>query len=206
MSPSSLSFRSVNIPETTTAVPKGPEKDTFITSPLCSPVDVLKDVRAYERERQRVKKAAELVKAKERKERGTVAGRNTWGLWSDKSKTTVPRSGKTSWFVGKRPWDNENGNEEAGKGHMEVERPATLTKPLSKEDCLGGEVRLADLVTPRKPRKEGDFEVIPLPHQVIVLDEFTVNDMEVDEPWEHVNGDDDKVDVPSYAEIVSATK
>jgi len=54
---------------------------------------------------------------------------------------------------------------------------------------------------------EGDFEVIPLPRQVIVLDEFTVHDMDVDEPWEYVDGGNrEMVDSPSYAEIVSATK
>ena len=53
----------------------------------------------------------------------------------------------------------------------------------------------------------GDFEIIPLPRPVIVLDEFTVHDMNVDEPWEYVQDhDDEKVDSPSYAEIVSATK
>jgi len=207
MSPNSLSFRSANILETTTSVSKGPEKETFITSPLSSPIDVLKDVRAYERERQRVKKAAELVKAKERKERGTVAGRNNWGPWGDKSKTSVARSGKTSWFGGKGLWDSEN--EKGEKGHLEVERHTTPIRATLKEDTFEGEVKLADLMTARKSRKnkEGDFEVIPLPRSVIVLDDFTVHDMDVDEPWEYVDGDDgEKVDGPSYAEIVSSAK
>jgi hypothetical protein len=155
MSPTSLiSFRSANIPETTT-VSKGPEKDTFITSPLCSPIDVLRDVRAYERERQRVMKAAELVKAKERKERGTVAGRNTWGPWGDKPKTAVVRSGKTSWFAAKGLWDSDN-----EKGEKEFEGPGTPTRRMSKEDCLGGEVKLADLVTPSKRKNKGGFDLI----------------------------------------------
>jgi hypothetical protein len=39
------------------------------------------------------------------------------------------------------------------------------------------------------------------------LDDFTVHDMDVDEPWEYVDGDDsEKVDGPSYAEIVSSAK
>jgi len=208
MSPTSLSFRSANIPETTTPVSEGLEKDIFITSPFCSPIDVLKDVRAYERERQRVKKAAELAKTKERKERGTVPGRNAWGPWGDKSKTTVARS-EISWFGGKGVWDSENENENVEKGQLEAEWPATPVRPMSKEDCLG-EVKLADLVTPAKRKnKDGGFEVIPLPRQVIVLDDFTVHDMDVDEPWEHVDGNEnenEKVDGPSYAEIISATK
>jgi len=205
MSPTSLSFRSANIPETTNPVSKGPEKDIFITSPLLNPIDVLKDVRAYERDRQRVKKAAELVKAKQRKEKDTVAGRNTWAPWGDKIKTSALKSERTSWFGGKGLWEDGKGE----KDQLEVEQPATPIRVTSEKDSLAGEVKLADLVTSRKSRKnkEGDFEVIPLPRQVIVLDEFSIHDMDVDEPWEYVDGHDDrKVDGPSYAEIVSATK
>jgi len=204
MSPTSLSFRSANIPETITPVSKGSEKDMFIISPLSNPIDVLRDVRAYERDRQRAKKAAELVKTRERKERGSIAGRNTWSPWSDKA---AVKSGKTSWFRGSMLWDNEN--EKGDKDQREVERPVTPFQVMSKQDSLDGEVKLADLMTSRKPRKnkEGDFEVIPLPRQVIVLDEFTVYDMDIDEPWEHVDRhDDEKVGGPSYAAVVSTAK
>jgi len=202
MSPNSLSFRSVNIPETGTTISDGPAKDTFITSPLCSPIDILKDVRAYERERQQVKKAAELVRAKQRKESRTVAGRNTWSPWGDKPKTNVTSSGYISWFRGNGLWDNEE-----EKVQLEVKRPVTPIKLMSKEDSLRGVVTLADMVVPGKRKdQEGDFEVIPLPRQVIVLDEFTIPDIDVDEPWEHVRGDHkEKADSLSYAEIVSAT-
>ena len=156
MSPTSLSFRSVNILETTNPVLKGPGKDTSITSPLSSPIDVLRDVRAYERERQQMKKAAELVKAKERKEKGTFAGRNTWGPWGDKAKTPAAKPGKASWFGGKALWDTEN--EKREKDQLEVEQPATPFSVTSQNDTFDGEVKIADLVTPRKPRKnKGGF-------------------------------------------------
>jgi len=65
----------------------------------------------------------------------------------------------------------------------------------------------SDQYSPDFDISEGDFEVIPLPRQVIVLDEFSIHDMDIDEPWECVDGDDDgKADGPSYAEIVSAAK
>jgi hypothetical protein len=151
MSPASLSFRSANVPETTTPVSKGSEKDIFVTSPLSSPIDVLKDVRAYERDRQRVKKAAELVKARERKEKGTIAGRNTWGPWSDKAKTAVAKSVRTSWFGGEGVYESEH---EKGENDLrEVERPVTPFHVTSQKGILDGEVKLADLVTTRKPRK-----------------------------------------------------
>jgi hypothetical protein len=159
MSPTSLSFRSANIHETTDIVSKGPEKDIFITSPLLSPVDVLKDVRAYERDRQRVKKAAELVKARERKERSTFAGKNTWSPWGDKTKTSVAKLGKSSWFGGKGSWDGEN--EKGEKDRLETEQFATLLRVASEKDSLDGEVKLADLVTSRKPRKnKGGFDLV----------------------------------------------
>jgi hypothetical protein len=155
MSPSSLSFRSANIPETANPVSKGSEKDIFITSPLLNPIDVLKDVRAYERDRQRVKKAAELVKAKQRKEKGTITGRNTWAPWGDKTKTSVVKPEKTSWFGGKGPWEYEKGE----KDQLEVEQPATPISVTSEKGSLAGEVKLADLVTSRKPRKnKGGFK------------------------------------------------
>jgi len=156
MSPTSLSFRSANIPEIINTVSKGPEKDIFITSPLLNPIDVLKDVRAYERDRQRVKKAAELVKAKQRKEKGTVAGRNTWAPWGDKAKTSVVKSEKTSWFGGKGPCEDEKGE----KDQLEVEQPATPIQVTSEKGSLAGEVKLVDLVTSRKPRKnKGEFNL-----------------------------------------------
>jgi hypothetical protein len=204
MSPTSLPFRSANIPEIVNPISKGVEKDTFTTSPLSSPIDVLKDMRAYEVGRQRAKKAAELVKARERKEKGPAAVRNTWRPWGDKSKPTLRESNKASWFGGKEVrglWDSDN------EKQLEVEHAPTSLTVISKSDSVQGEVKLTDLVVSKKPRKnkEADFEVIPLPRPVIVLDEFTMHDMDVDEPWEHVySNEDEKGDAPSYAEIVSA--
>jgi len=210
MSPSSLSFRSANVPEIVSPISKGTEKESFTTTPLSGPIDVLKDTRAYELGRQRVKRAAELVKAKERKE--TTAGRNTRGPRGDKPKSSIARAAKkTSWFVGKEVkgfWDNDN-EKQLGEKQLEVEHPTTPLTVMSKTDSFQGEVKLMDLVVSRKPRKikEADFEVVSLPRPVIVLDEFTAHDMDVDEPWEHVYAKEDDVDdAPSYAEIVSTAK
>ena len=144
MSPANRSFGSAKIPKTTTSVSNGSENDIFITPPLSSPIDILKDVRAFERERQRAKKATELVKARERKERGTAAGRNARGPWDDKSKTSVARSGKTSWLGGMGIWDSEN-----EKVEKTQERPVTPIKEFRHE----GEVKLADFITLRKSHK-----------------------------------------------------
>ena len=104
---------------------------------------------------------------------------------------------------------------------LEADSPPTPAAPKR------GEVKLADLITPQKPRKTkgktypippsvtyrlrtfvstgGDFEVISPPRSVIVLDDFTINDMDLDGSWEHVpRGEDEKRNSLSYAQIVSA--
>jgi len=74
------------------------------------------------------------------------------------------------------------------------------------------EVKLADLVTFRssKSRKgsgwEGDFEVVPHVRSVIVLDDVAVRDLEVDEPWEHVDGEDTDNGDASSSGNVTPTK
>ena len=107
MSPSALSLRSKNVPEKTVspvATTKLPEKQPFIAPPLSSPIDVLRDVRAYKHDRQRVKKAAELAKTREMKSRNTIERRNRWGPWADKPKKTVVRTWKTGWFFWKESY------------------------------------------------------------------------------------------------------
>jgi len=195
-----LSLRSKNVPEKTVspaATTKLPEKQPFIAPPLSSPIDVLRDVRAYERDRQRVKKAAELAKTREMKSRNAIERRNRWGPWADKPKKTVVRTGKTGWFLWK----------EAAEGELEKVEQLEADSPPTPAAPKRGEVKLADLITPQKPRKTkgGDFEVIPPPRSVIVLDDFTINDMDLDGPWEHVpRGEDEKRNSLSYAQIVSA--
>ncbi|KAJ7573475.1 hypothetical protein C8J56DRAFT_804401 [Mycena floridula] len=72
------------------------------------------------------------------------------------------------------------------------------------------DVKLADLIiAPRKPLKRSDseFEVIPHLKSVIVLDDIASNDFGIDEPWEHVFGDDDSdVKAPSYATVLASPK
>ena len=219
MSPSALSLRSKNVPEKTmspAATTKLPEKQPFIAPPLSSPIDVLRDVRAYEHDRQHVKNAAELAKTREMKSRNAIEHCNRWGPWADKPKKTVVRTGKTGWFLWK----------EATEGELEkveqLEADSLPTPAAPKR----GEVKLADLIMPQKSHKTkgktypippsvtyrlctfvstgGDFEVIPPPRSVIVLDDFTINDMDLDGSCEHVpRGEDEKRNSLSYAQIVS---
>jgi len=203
MSPTSLSFRSTMLD----AVPKkGADKDALVVIPPLnnSPIDVLRDARDYERQRQHSKKSAGLVKAKERKERGLAV----WAQWGDKSRSPAAKASRGSWFGGKdnRPvWDADNDMDEKDViDDVERVAPSRVIVP----DVVRSEVKLADLVTSKKSRKAvgGDFEVIPAPRNVIVLDDFSVQDMDVDEPWELVTREEEKARGPSYAQVVSTAK
>ena len=146
MSPSTLSLRSENVPEKTvssTPMTKQPEKQPFMTSAPSSPIDVLRDVRAYEHDRQRVKKAAELAKMREIKSRNAFEHRNRWGPWGDKPKNSVVRTGKTCWFI----WKDAAEGEPEKVEQLEADNSPT---PVSSKRS---EVKLADLITLQKPRK-----------------------------------------------------
>lgn len=78
------------------------------------------------------------------------------------------------------------------------------------------EVPLAELLKTGKARKTrqkaGDFEFVPNVRSVIILEESAVSAPDVDEPWEHVDWDEDDPDgshtdvqALSYAEILANT-
>lgn len=217
MSTASLSFRS-NMLNATTA-----KKDTLVViSPLNNtPIDVIRDVRDYQRQRQHTKKSSGQAKAKERKERSAAQ----WAIFGDKSKSSTTRAARGSWFGGKDSrtvWDDEHDIDEKDVEVDHVVSPPRVTVP----DSFRSEVNLADLVTSKKSRKlvgtvpsqryliiiltcfftEGDFEVIAAPRNVIVLDDFASQDMDLDEPWEYIYGEDEKTNVPSYAQVLSKAK
>jgi len=199
MSTASLSFRS-NMLSATTA-----KKDTLVViSPLNNtPIDVIRDVRDYQRQRQHTKKSSGQAKAKERKERSAAQ----WAIFGDKSKSSTTRAARGSWFGGKdnrTVWDDEHDIDE-----KDIEVDHVVSSPrVTVPDSIRSEVNLADLVTSKKSRKlvEGDFEVIAAPRNVIVLDDFVSQDMDLDEPWEYIYGEDEKANVPSYAQVLSKAK
>jgi len=151
-----------------------------------------KDARAYEHDRQRVKKAAELVKMRMRKSQSKASKLHML--------TTVP-SEKT------KRLNREDVDIPDLPLPTESKHLAHWVEPRLTE--IRNEVKLADLIVSRKPRKstEGDFEVVPHVRSVIVLDDSITPDIELDEPWEHVEGvKDHQPTAPalSYAKIVSA--
>jgi len=155
-----------------------------------------KDLRAYEHDRQRVKKAADLVKMRARKGQG----------WTSKLHDSKKDSGAgLPSEKGKRLTDEEVDSLE-GVIALGDSRGDLRDEVVSSD--LRSEVKLADLVTSRKPRKgqEGDFEVIPHIRSVIVLDDIVSQDLVIDEPWEHIYGNDEEdasAKGLSYAKVLS---
>jgi len=176
-------------------------KDKDADSRLSLSIGNLKDMRAYEHDRQRMMKAAELVKRKARK---SLA-------WSTVLQPKIHPS--TTGISGK----HERLRVEDVDPLDGLEYDADVRRvPHSLPGRLGGvpykmELKLGDLVTARKPRKgsDGDFEVIPHVRSVIVLDDFIGLDPNVEEPWEYIRGqfeEDGITPALSYAEILSSGK
>ncbi|KAF7365198.1 hypothetical protein MVEN_00391400 [Mycena venus] len=176
----------------------------------------LKDVRAFEHDRQRVKKAADLVKMRARKGQGRWSALAKGELYNSSRKSVAPVLSEK-------------------QRRLRAEEVDTLEGPLADNGCdvdgvtscnpsQPSEVKLADLITFRKPRKavgvyfcllsysperatDNDFVVIPQ-RSVIVLDDITSHDLLVDEPWDLLDDEDSPSTTPtkalSYAEILSA--
>ncbi|KAJ7505304.1 hypothetical protein B0H11DRAFT_1677529, partial [Mycena galericulata] len=162
----------------------------------------LKDLRAFEHDRQRVKKAADLVKMRARKGQGRWSSLAKGELYHSSRKNTTPLSSQKEKRLRADEVDVLDMSLPEGRGDLDGVPSRDVSQP--------SEVRLSDLVTFRsKPRKgpgmfiaswwariaervpEGDFVMIPAHRSVIVLDDITSHDLLVDEPWEHIYGTDD---------------
>ncbi|KJA27919.1 hypothetical protein HYPSUDRAFT_34146 [Hypholoma sublateritium FD-334 SS-4] len=214
-----------------------PSKDT--NEPL-SPLDIAaaaipkvqeRDMRAYEHDRQRTKRAGERALNRARKAAAT-------GFLGPAGKR-APSGGRE---------DRDAKRKLRGKLEVEIDagvdavdraaspiRAAMLIEGLSAAGpgaCVGAiaranaravqsvgdrmdvQVSFAELleVSQRKPRKgkEDEFELVPAVRGVIVLDDMpthVVHDMEIDEPWEHIESEESegktsKGAEPSYAQVV----
>lgn len=171
-----------------------------------------RDVRAYEHERQRSKRAGEWAIRRAKKAiagKGAVGGRT--------ADMGDPRKGRKPVEV----------DVDADMDAVLAMAPGAVTRgmavpPKKAYPDPSRKVDLSDLVvlSQRKPRKlkEGDFEFVPALPTIIVLDDTPALDMEVDEPWECVEEEDAFHDaheggpkkakdkkgnqIPSYADVL----
>jgi hypothetical protein len=194
------------------------------TSPLNQDRD--RDARAYERERQRMKRAGEWAKRRARK----ATSQGTTGV----GRPGAVHSGRRSkgWRDGKGELDMDlyaalprSRDKERTTAGVRDEWSAGLLKGVSLPPSGGGgtasdsapavRINLSELVVVshkrHRKRNADGFEVIPPIRSVIALDDAaTLRDMDIDESWEHIYANDgegktsDKVSEPSYARVVGA--
>lgn len=203
------------------------EKARLTTSPTIPSSKLPKDARAYEHERQRLRKAADFVKMRARKAQqgagwaGTKAHHRTGSGRSYSGSTTPSEKGGRL--------REEDAEEDEGEGLVLSDSwKENLGVTTVAADQPRYEVKLADLIRPGKPRKpkgsyclpqanpisnthyslgDSDFEVIPHIRSVIALDDNTPDELDVDEPWEHIyNTDSEDNKELSYAQVVALSK
>jgi len=171
-----------------------------------------RDMRAYEHERQRTKRAAERAANRARKSayagpfgiqssvrEGREANRKTRGrveVEVDEDVQTVgkgisvPAGTLIEGLLGADPSAGIAAIARANANAIRsVEEKRQANSPVQEGDDTR-EVTLSDLVvlSQRKARKTkvDDYELVPAVRTVIVLDDMPTEDMELDEPWEHV--------------------
>lgn len=155
-----------------------------------------KENREYEHHRQRVKKAAETANLRVRK----LA--NATRQLSVSQPRAPPTKERKSSGVLVDVADLKDPLPDNGKDYEE--EPVALHNGKF-------EVSLADFVVTRKSRKGtgNDFEIIPHIRSVIILDDNQTHDVDIDEPWEYINGlDEDQVRTKpfSYAMVAARAK
>jgi hypothetical protein len=162
--------------------PAGADKDASSALASSFPsLPTIKDQRAYEHNRQRVKKAADVAKMRQKKRSGSPLFKLDRGIASEKYRRL--RADDVDPLDGVLVESAQN-RDEAGP-------------PLPK----ASEVKLSDLLVRKQDRKkEADFEVIPHIRSVIVLDDFAP-DLAADEPWEHIDAEPVSK-APSYAQVL----
>lgn len=177
------------------------------TSLLGQDRDRDRDARAYEHERQRAKHAGEWAKRRASKATGVGraavhAGRRA------KSRKGGSDVEVDAFAVIPQGTDAESPTDGLGAGVLK--RVSLPPNRDSGTDAVPGvKVNLSEIMvlSQRKLRPNvDDFEVIPHIRSVIALDDVdNVHDMDFDEPWEHIYGEekvsDDRFGRPSYARV-----
>ncbi|OBZ68635.1 hypothetical protein A0H81_11539 [Grifola frondosa] len=161
---------------------------------------VVKAVRAYERERQRTKKAVDWERTRERRERQRNTGGHAARICTRHCRGA---SGRHSRRMREGNDDERESEGTCGEPHS----PDASARSAGSSD----EVDIARLIRPAKARKSklADFEIVPNIPSVIVLDDYTMAEPEMDEPWEHIMVDELEekaitVEAPSYARVVAS--
>ncbi|TBU26798.1 hypothetical protein BD311DRAFT_808144 [Dichomitus squalens] len=225
--PSSLrarrAARNPSLPLNVNTAPAEPTADAAPADPTSpnavSPVSplpesenvVLKARRAYDRDRQRVKKLKERA---ERERERTASLNPAHAVHSRDVSGRHAGAGRTSGGAKPQLVVSEDVTVLLPTSPVEeiiadvVERAMLARAGAPTAASLPLEVHLGQLIKPGKARKSkaGDFEVVSEMPAVIALDDQMPDDAELDEPWEHISADEldeKRPSAPSYATVLA---
>jgi len=178
------------------------------TSPIGQDRD--KDARAYEHERQRAKHAGEWAKRRARKAtKGAGRASAVHGGRRAKSRKVGSDVEVDVFAVISQGKDTERTTDGLGAGLLKRvfsgENGTDAAKLVPKAKVNLSEIMVLSQKKLRSLNVD-DFEVIPHIRSVVALDDVDhVHDMDLDEPWEHIYGEenasDGKFSRPSYARV-----
>ncbi|KAL1697232.1 hypothetical protein GGG16DRAFT_83628 [Schizophyllum commune] len=180
----------------TAALQKSNDTETYSSSTLPE-VDALRDMRAYEHARQRVKRAEEIARRKALKERSVSGGNMHHPSATGSSAKAKAASGSSTddTSSASEPWAHSSLDD-----WERTPMPSIAQSPLA--------MKLEDIVAKpaksrKSKRKDAEYEMVsPLP-TVIALDDANYRDITIDEPWEYIPRPDE-VPKASYAAVLRA--
>ncbi|GLB43623.1 hypothetical protein LshimejAT787_1401350 [Lyophyllum shimeji] len=204
--------KSIAAPSATPAPSAADENTSPARSPL---VPNLKEARAWEHDRQRLKKASGFVKNQARKAQADTRGQSP-------TLAAKPYDRRPAIRAAVDQLEGDVPDLACEESEVDWDDAASPVRSLCLDRDEEGEkegvprvssrheVPLTDLLVSRKPRhgREADFEVVPPVRSVIVLDDKTTPDLDFNDPWEHVYAEDATEQhtherVPSYAKIAA---
>jgi len=176
-----------------------------------APPKLHKDARAYDHERQRLKKAADFVKMRARKAQQGAGGPGGKAHHRTGSGKDSMEGAQLSEKGARLQEQEDIEYDEVGEGLvLSNSRKENVGIVTAMTDQARYEVKLADLIRPgkqRKPKGDGDFEVVPHIRSVIALDDNTPDELDIDEPWEHIYSTDCEENKGlSYAQVAALSK
>ncbi|KAL4242861.1 hypothetical protein ABKN59_011605 [Abortiporus biennis] len=170
------------------------------------------EARIVKKEQQRLQQQQQLMQSQShtlvlpiQREKGDEKEKKKGGHVSSTGMTRKVVSGPSA-AVGRAELDDWECEDDSSSAEMEDE---FVDEKRASERSV--EIDIIAFARPSKPKKSkaGDFELIAHPRSVIILDDQTNTDFELDDPWEYISTvtDDDLQDKAaplSYADVVNA--
>ena len=197
----------------TAALQKSNDTETYSSSTLPE-VDALRDMRAYEHARQRVKRAEEIARRKALKERSVSGGNSHHSSATGSGAKAKAASGSSTddTSSASEPWAHSRLNDwertpmpSIAQSPSAMKLEDIIAKPAKSRKSKRASLLLSCIMTllTKRTGKDAEYEMVsPLP-TVIALDDANYRDITIDEPWEYIPRPDE-VPKASYAAVLRA--